>query len=410
MGLVLRLAWRNLWRHPRRTWLTAGAMIFSDTLLVFMISIEFGMYGLMIDSTLKSFVGHMQIQAPGYLDDKKMRQTVADIVPLAATLRGELGTNVSVAARASAFALASSEDRSYGIAIFGVQPRYEGDVSTIRGLTSEGRFLDSDDAAEIVVGAALARNLHAGIGDDVTLLGSGLDGSIAATVVTIVGIFETGMTEYDRSIAEIPLGLFQSVFDMRGAGHEIVIDAPTLDEAPAVERRVEALLPPGQSLVVHDWDALVPGLKQAIQADMSSAFFMYGVLVILVAFSVLNTQLMSVLERTHEFGVVTALGLSPGRLSRLVLLESAILGLIGLVLGALLGGLLTWWIGVHGFSYPGMDELADRFNLPSRIYPQLTAPRLLIGPAVVYVFTMLAALYPALRLMRLRPVEAMRAV
>ncbi len=283
-------------------------------------------------------------------------------------------------------------------------------MSTIPGLTGKGRFLGSDDAAEIVVGAALARNLHAGLGDDVTLLGSGLDGSIAATVVTIVGIFESGLSEYDRSIAEIPLGLFQSVFDMRGAGHEIVIDAPTLDDAPAVQRRVEKLLPSGQSLVVHDWDALVPGLKQAIQADMSSSFFMYGVLVILVAFSVLNTQLMSVLERTHEFGIVMALGLTPGRLSRLVLLESALMGLIGFVLGALLGGLLTWWVGVHGFSYPGMDELADRFNLPARIYPHVTAPSLLIGPAIVFVFTLLAALYPALRLNRLRPVEAMRAV
>lgn len=410
MGLVLRLAWRNLWRHPRRTWLTAGAMMFSNTLLVFMISLQFGMYGLMIDSTLKSFVGHMQIQAPGFLDDKKMRQTVADVAPLAATLRDELGPDAAVAARATAFALASSEERSYGIAIFGVQPRYERGVSTIPGLTGEGHFLDADNAEEIVVGAALARNLHASLGDDVTLLGSGLDGSIAATVVTIVGIFDSGMTEYDRSIAEIPLGTFQDVFDMRGAGHEIVVDAPTLDEAPALQRRVEALLPPGQPLVVHDWNALVPGLKQAIQADMSSSFFMYGVLVILVAFSVLNTQLMSVLERTHEFGIVMALGLTPGRLSRLVLLESAIMGLIGLVLGALLGGVLTWWVGVHGFSYPGMDELADKFNLPSRIYPQVTAPSLLIGPAVVFVFTLLAALYPALRLNRLRPVEAMRAV
>ena len=88
-------------------------------------------------------------------------------------------------------------------------------------------------------------------------------------------------------------------------------------------------------LVVHDWDALQPGLKQAIKADMSSAFFMYGILVILVAFSVLNTQLMSVLERTHEFGIVMSLGLKPGRLGRLVMLETAILGLLGLVLGAL---------------------------------------------------------------------------
>ena len=84
MNLVFRLAWRNLWRHARRTWLTIGAMVFSNMLLVFMISLQFGMYDVMIDNTLQTFTGHLQVQAPGYIDDEKMRQTVADIEPLAA--------------------------------------------------------------------------------------------------------------------------------------------------------------------------------------------------------------------------------------------------------------------------------------------------------------------------------------
>jgi len=119
---------------------------------------------------------------------------------------------------------------------------------------------------------------------------------------------------------------------------------------------------------------------------------------------------MSVLERTHEFGIVMALGLTPGRLGRLVLLETAIMGVLGLLLGALLGGLFTYWFSVNGFSYPGMDEMAAKFNLPARFYPQVSAPSLLIGPAVVFIFTVLAAVYPALRLRKLHPVEAMRAV
>ena len=138
MNLVFRLAWRNLWRHPRRTWLTTGAMVFSNTLLVFMIALQFGMYDLMIDNTLQAFTGHLQIQAPGYKDDQKMRQTVANIVPLAESLRAEL-TTASIAARGTAFALVSSEDRSYGIAVFGVEPEFEPNVSTIPGLVSAGR-------------------------------------------------------------------------------------------------------------------------------------------------------------------------------------------------------------------------------------------------------------------------------
>ena len=409
MNLVLRLAWRNLWRQPRRTWLTTGAMVFSNMLLVFLISLQFGMYGLMIDNTLQTFTGHIQVQAPGYIDDQKMRQTVADIVPLADSLRAAFPEE-KIAARASGFALASSEDRSYGIAVIGVEPGFESAVSTLPGLITEGRYLQDSLATEIIVGAALARNLRVGLGDELTLLGSGLDGSFAAAVVNIVGIFDSGIADFDRSISEVPLGLFQDVFYMNGAGHHVVINAGGIEGVSELQGQVGSLLPADQDLVVHDWDALQPGLQQAIKADMSSAFFMYGILVVLVAFSVLNTQLMSVLERTHEFGIVMSLGLTPGRLGRLVLLETTIMGLMGMLLGALVGGLFTYWFSVNGFAYPGMEELAAKFNLPARFYPQVSAPSLLIGPAVVFIFTVLAAAYPALRLHRLHPVEAMRAV
>ena len=407
MNIILRLAWRNLWRHARRTWLTVGAMVFSNTLLVFMISLQFGMYGLMIDNTLKVFTGHLQVQAPGYKDDQKMRLVVPDVIDLAGSLREELGSD-RIAARAWAFGLASSEERSYGIGIYGVEPVFEPVVSNIPGLVSEGRYLDGTNGMEIVIGSVLARNLRAGVGDELTLLGSGLDGSFAAAVVEIVGIFKSGVPDIDRNIAEMPIGTFQDIFYMQGAGHQVVLFADSLRGVTPLRNKVEALLPSGADLVVHDWDELQPGLKQAIQADISSAFFMYGILVILVAFSVLNTQLMSVLERTHEFGVVMSLGMRPGRLGRLVMLETALMGLLGLVLGALVGAAFTAWLGVRGFSMPGMEEMAAQFNLPSRIYLQPTLLSVSIGPTVVFLFTLLASVYPALRLRRLHPVEAMR--
>ena len=406
MNIILRLAWRNLWRQPRRTWLTIGAMVFSNALLVFMISIQLSTYELMIDNTLQAFTGHLQVQAPGYKDDLKLRQVVPDVTSLAGLLRRELGLE-TIAARGAAFALASSEERSYGLQIFGVETQFESLVSTIPGLVAEGRYLKDPDAAEIVVGRVLARNLRVAPGDEITLLGSGRDGSFAAAVATVVGIFDSGIPDIDRSIAEVPLGYFQDVFYMEGAGHQVVIAAPDLASVDLLRAQVEDLIPAG--LVVHDWDALQPGLKQAIQADLSSAFFMYGVLVVLVAFSVLNTQLMSVLERTHEFGITMSLGIAPGRLGRLVFLETALMGVVGLFLGALGGGIITEWFGYTGFSYPGMQEMAAKFNVPSRFYPQATPLTLFVGPVIVFVGAMLAAIYPALRLHWLHPVEAMRA-
>lgn len=408
MSVTQRLAWRNLWRHGRRTWLTVGGMVFCNALLVFMISTQLGSYAMMIDGTLGILTGHLQVQEQRYQEEPRMRYTVPNGAELAQTLREATGI-AAIAARGSTFALASSEDRSFGIQILGVQPQHEGLVSTLPGLVEEGRYLKDNNATEIVVGSALARNLKIGVGDELTFLGSGRDDSFAAGVATVVGIINSGMTDLDRSVAEIPLGYFQAVFAMESNVHSIVIRVNDLDTVAPLQATVSALLPE-PNLKVLDWDQLQPGLRQAIAADMFSAFVMYAVLIVLVAFSVLNTQLMSVLERTREFGVMTALGVRPGQLGRLVLLETALMSLIGLLLGCLLGGLFTAWLGHVGFTLDGMQEAMERYKLPGRVYPQLSWVSLLGGPAVVFIGGMLAAIYPALRLQTLQPVEAMRAV
>jgi ABC-type lipoprotein release transport system permease subunit len=163
-------------------------------------------------------------------------------------------------------------------------------------------------------------------------------------------------------------------------------------------------------LDVVPWERLQPGLKQAIQADFSTAWMMYGVLVALVAFSVLNTFLMSVLERTREFGIMLALGLSPAKVGRLVFTESFLMAATGLLLGVAAGAAFTTYFVIYGFSYPGMDELASKFNLPDRFYPVLDPVSLLLGPAVIFIATMLAALWPAVRIHLLKPVEAMQTI
>jgi len=409
MILSLRLAWRNLWRHKRRTWLTALAMIFSNVLLVFMISLQFGSYDMMINNTLQAFSGHIQVQHEGYNDNPKMRRSIPAVLPLAARLRNTL-PGARIAVRGAAFALVSSEQRSLGIQIIGVEPEYEPSVSTLPGLVREGRFLQDSDAAEIVIGSVLARNLKVSVGDELTLLGSGLDGSFSAGVVTITGIYDSGSSEMDRNLAEVPLHYFQDTFAMRDHGHSIVVAVDDLGAVPATLAVVENEIEAEGNLTALDWSQLQPGLKQAIQADLSSAWFMYGLLIILVAFSVLNTQLMSVLERTREFGVITALGIKPRKLASLVMLETVLMALLGLVIGLAIGWMVASYLNTTGFHYPGMEEMVEKFNLPARVYPSVTFFTMILGPGVVFLFSLLAAVYPSLRLFRLQPVEAMRAV
>lgn len=409
MSITLRMAWRNLWRHKRRTWLTVGAMIFSNLLLVFLISLQFGSYRMMIDNTLKAYTGHMQIQRVGYNDDPKIRNSFDAVIPLANKVRKQLNSDM-VAARAIAFAMTSSDMRSYGLQIVGVEPQFEPRVSTLPGLINKGHYFTDLNAEEIIIGSVLARNLRVDIGDELTLLGSGHDGSFAASVVIVTGIFESGNADIDRSMAQLPLGYFQSLFGMDDQGHSIVINAKDLPLVTTLQQQVSAIVSQRKELIVLDWNKLQPGLQQAIKADMASAWFMYAVLIVLVAFSVLNTQLMSVLERTREFGTMMALGVKPARLSTLVITETFIMSSLGLALGAALGTALAYYLSIVGFSYPGMAEMAGKFNLPDRMYPSLSLLSIFLGPGIVFLCSLLASLYPALRLFLLQPVSAMRAV
>ena len=402
------LAWRNIWRHPRRTLLTIAAMVFADTLLVFMLGLQFGQYRMMIDNSLRVFTGQMQVQANGYLDEPHMYRSIADADALAQAIRARTQLD-AVSVRGYGFALVSSDTRTIGAQISGVDPLHEPRVSTIPGLIKQGRYLEGTDSNEIVIGSTLARNLRIEPGDELTILGNDRDGSIAATVAPVVGIFESGSRDLDRHMLSMPLDTFRDVFSMGEQAHSIVIGGER-DKADSIAAATEDALQDRDALRLLDWETLMPGLKQAIQADFTSAWFMYAVLIVLVAFGMLNTMLMSVLERTHEFGLLLALGVRHGKLGRMIITESALLAIIGMLLGILAGGLLTWYFLVNGFSYPGMEEMGERFNIPSVLHPEVSLRSLLPGPLAVFIATLLASLYPIWHMRKLRPIEALQAV
>jgi putative ABC transport system permease protein len=402
------LAWRNIWRHPRRTLLTIAAMVFADTLLVFMLGLQFGQYRMMIDNSLHIFTGQMQVQASGYQDEPHIYRTIQTADQLAQVIRDNTRLD-AVSARGYGFALVSSGTRTIGAQISGVDPQHEPLVSTLPGLIRQGRYLQGSSSNEIVVGSILARNLKISPGDELTLLGSGRDGSIAATVAPVVGIFESGNRDLDRQMLSMPIDTFRDVFSMGDQAHSIIIGGER-DQADSIAAGIRTALQAHDELVLLSWETLLPGLKQAIQADFISAWFMYAVLIVLVAFGMLNTMLMSVLERTHEFGILLALGVRHGKLGRMIITESAVLAIIGLLLGMLAGGLVIWYFLVNGFTYPGMEAMGERFNIPSQLHPEVSLRSLLPGPLAVFFATLLASLYPIWHLRKLRPIEALQAV
>ncbi len=402
------MALRNIWRNPRRTILTLSAIAFACLLLVFMLSFQFGCYEAMINTSVSISTGHLQIQARNYLKDRDIRQTIDDPSAVAGLLDKTQGIGAWTF-RSGGFALVSSEKRTAGVLVSAIDPDKERRVSTVASLVRKGAYLDQDRPFEALIGERLARNLGVAVGGELTILGQGRDGSVAASVLTVRGIFESGVEDMDRNVLLMTLSDFDGIFAMDKTVHLAVITVPSLASVGPVKKELSKKLA-GSDPAVYDWMEILPGLYQSIQMDLASGFIMYLILIIVVAFSILNTFLMSIFERTREFGVMMALGTTPGRLMRLVMLESAAITVLGMVLGMILGALVTLYYQRYGIYIEGTADILKQYGIPERLYPRLSLLSLLAGPALVFVITFLSSAVPAFRIRRMDPVTAMNHV
>lgn len=406
--MLISLAWRNLWRQPHRTALSLASICFAGAIMVFLLALQEGTYGTMEESVLRLVDGFAQLQPAGYAQDPDLSRTVQEPRALTAQLDALPGV-IWAAPRASTYVILSSGPRSYGAALLGVDPAAEAKVSTLPVTISAGRYLRAGDQDDAVLGAALARNLQQGVGSRVTLLGAARDGSVAADILHVVGIFTTGVPELDRQLIEIPLARFQSDFSMQGEASVVAVGARTL---AAVGRKLPALraIAHRRGLVVRDWTALEPGMRDAIVLDASFSLLLYASLLLIIVFITFNTLLMSVLERTRELGVLLAVGMRPAEIARMIWLELLMLAGTGAGLAIALGSALAGWGASTGIRVAGAQALLGQWHMPSVLYPRLDATSALSGPLVIAAALILAGAIPYARVMRLTPLSAMRAV
>ncbi|MFQ5438048.1 MAG: ABC transporter permease [Paracoccaceae bacterium] len=405
--MIVSLAWRNIWRQPVRTALSLTGMAFASMLMVFMLSFQLGLYDTMKSSMLKISQGFGQFQPVGYKDDPEISKTIERAEELRAELALVSGVTASTA-RTNGFVLLANGERSFAAAVVGTDPKNEADITTLASQISEGRALVETDDDAIVLGDGLARNLRLKVGDRVTMLGSGMDGSVAADVLTLVGIFKSGVPEIDRQIAEMPLGRFKEAFLMDGAVNVVAISGRRLSDIVNAERDLRALAEKYNAVYLN-WGELAPAVKQMITLDFSTSMMMYFTLVVVVVFIILNTLYMSVLERTSEFGVLLAIGMKPAQIGKMVWLEMIYLSLLGSAIGILLGVALTGYLMRVGIAFEGMDEIYRQWGLPPRMYPALSTFSVSFGPAAIIGSIAVLGIIPYRRILGLEPVTAMAA-
>jgi putative ABC transport system permease protein len=405
--MLVALAWRNLWRRPQRTILSLISVALVSGLLVFVLSFQDGVYGQMKETTLRIFDGFAELQAPGYADDPSLDHAIAS--PDAVARQAEQAPGVNAAApRVNGFAILANGDRSYAAVVVGVDPASEARISSIPAAVTTGRYLAPSDSDAAVIGDLLAKNLGLRVGDKVTLLGSARDGSVAADVLRVVGVYHSGIPDLDRTILEMPIARAQDAFGMQDAANTIALGGPSLR---AVNRALPALeaLARRTGVSVRDWQAMEPAMRDVIDLKYATAMAFYATLVLVVAFIMLNTLLMSVLERTREFGMLLALGMKPGQIGAMVWVELFTLALIGCAIGVAVGGGVTLWLQSVGVVFPIDPKMLAQFGVPSRLYPSLSAFSALAGPGALVAAIAVGGLVPFLRVLRLTPALAMRA-
>lgn len=403
--LLPAVAWRNLWRNGRRTWLTAGGIAFTVFLIVFSMSFQQGAYVQMIDNATALLSGHLQIQNRDYVEDKRIEQTVADVSRLVNRLEGQPGVE-SVAPRVEAFALISAGERAFGAQVLGVDPERERRTVRFFDRVAEGRMIEG--MADAVVGEVLASNLGIGVGGEIVLLGTGKEGGVAALALDVVGVFRTGIPDLDRAMVAAPLAMVRDAFGLGDEAHTLVVRSAEVTESARLERQLNAWLP--APLIARNWDEVMPDIRQGIEIDRIGGYFVYGLIAIVVIFSVVNSFIMTVFERTREFGMLRAIGMRPGRIVLMVQIEAAFVWVLGAVIGLALALPIVLWLQVYGF-YLG-DEVAsmvESMYVPARLHTRMTPVALGLAPAVMLVGTQIAALIPSLKIRRLQPVTALRA-
>lgn len=402
--ITLKIAFRNIFRQKRRSILTILTMFGGVTLCSFSIGWMDGSYNYIIDLFTRYQLGHIQVHKDGYLDRPTLYKTIDDYAGVSATVDQTRGV-VRTTPRLYSAGLASVGEKTAMARIVGIDPVLENAATLFDKKIETGKPLSKDTHYEAVVGKGLAKRLGAKTGDEIILLSQAADGSIANDAYTIVGIVASGDPANDLTAVFLNLPDAQELFVLEGRIHEIVVVADNLSGVRKLASQLQTAIG-NPDLVVEPWQVFARSFYDAMMADKAGGWIMLIVIVLVVAIGVLNTVLMSVLERTREYGLLRAMGTRPGQIFWLVLIEVSIMAVISVALGSVAGWALNYLISIYGipmpfeFSYGGMEF--------THAYSEVNTRSFLIPIVVVILSALTVSILPALRASRTAPAAAMR--
>jgi len=415
-GRLFQLAWRNLWRNPRRTLIAMAAIGLGYAMLLFVACLMAGLRQQMIESGTDLVLSDIEVHAPSYYPDRPTHQT----------LGGREGTDVSAlltaitvdprvyaaTPRVYGYGLVSAAHQSAGVELLGVVPDQEQKVTVLHTRIVKGSYLTEQRPKGVVMGDKLATTIGVEVGSEIVLLTQAANGSMGNDLYTVAGMFHTGLDAMDQGLVLMSLASLQELLRLPpGRIHEIGIKLHDITEATtaaALEVQLSKTLP----VRVRAWPELVPELADYVQFNRRVTFILFFIFFLLAVIGIVNTMLLAVIERTRELGMLMAVGMRPAQVVGLIVAEAASLAGASLVLGGALGAPLLWYLQVHGLHLGGaIDEISLAGVMVGHLWygrqDFIVYTQAALGLAVT---ALVSALYPALRAARFRPTQALRKV
>lgn len=402
---LIKMAWRNLWRNPRRTLITVFSMAFGLTMMIVSYSLMEGMFDQMVRYATVLGSGHIQVHHPEYREDRSLYDTIGDPGSILESIDRTGVGNASP--RSFATALISSGPQSAGGMLWGIDPANEVNVTEMHRHLEHGTFLSPLGTGEVVIGRNLAKTLSVEPGDEIIVLTQAADGSLGNDIYTVAGILKSVGEAVDRGGVIMNIMDLDHLLVLNGRIHEVAV---RLESPGRLEEGTEAISRALAStgLEVKNWRKLFPELDEYLRLSDTSTWIVLVIIFAVASLGIMNTQLMALFERTREIGVMRALGLGPLSVAVLVFLETIFLTLFAAGAGGILGSFWAAYLQSHGWDLRSVGGSFAFVGVTFDPYLKatLTVHVVTESIAIMIIVAMVATIYPLFRSTRITPVDA----
>ncbi|MFC0774993.1 ABC transporter permease [Terrimonas alba] len=402
---LIKLAWKNIWRNKSRTLITMAAIFFAVILSVVTSSLQDGVFDNLIKNMVSFYSGYLQVHKKGYWDEQILDNSFEKSVKIEQKARS-FKNITSVSPRLESFALASSEDITKGCLVVGISPQEENKITQLQEKLVAGNYLNTDDNS-VLLSEGLAKRLQLELHDTIVLIGQGYHGATAAGKYPIKGILKFGSPDLNDKVLFMPLALAQDFYGAYGQLTSYVVSLAENNSLEATAATLRSQI--GNEYEVMTWEEMMPEVVQHIRTDTASSKIYLAILYLLICFGIFGTLLVMMAERKFEIGMLVAIGMKKRKLVILLFLESVLTVVAGCLLGLLMSMPIVIYLNRHPIRFSGdMAEIYERFGFEA-VFPASTeAVHFVVQGIIVLLIGLLLSLYPAVKVIRLKPVAAMR--